>query len=268
MLRRLDERLLPAVSGRVKRLARRRLVLATLAVLVVAGLGTAAVASSRHHPAGPAVSSVLRVGAVQGTSIPAYASAARTELSALSTIGKRPVYALVSLAGYGTPVQLAALTDGVTVVEVYLRVPLRYVQTEIRPVSVTDVQRDLDAAMRTVAASEERDAVAADAQAAKLAGGVGQERQLRDYYRQSARLLRQQAQAYRSICSCGYAVVVRATPQSLTALAARPGVRIVDPAPEVTSLGHVVLLPVLPEQLTVVQPPPDIGQPSLPPGGK
>lgn len=268
MLRRLDDRLLPAVSGGAQRLARRRLVVAVLAVLVVAGLGLAAIAGSRRHPPVPAASSVLRVGAVQGTSIPAYASSARTELAALSAARKRPVYALVSLAGYGTPVQLAALTDGVSVVEAYLRVPLRYVQTEIRPVSVIDVQRDLDAAMLTVAASEERDAADADAQAAKLAGGSSQESKLRAYYLQSARLLRQQAQAYRSICSCVYAVVVRATPQALTVLAARPGVRIVDPAPEVASLERVVFLPVLPEQLTVVQPPPDAGQPSLPPAGK
>jgi len=71
-----------------------------------------------------------------------------------------------------------------------------------------------------------------------------------------------QALAYRERCSCVYAGVVRATPAVLRDVAARPGVRVVDPAPEVRRVDRAVFLPPLPEQADTARPPPDGGPPA------
>jgi hypothetical protein len=62
------------------------------------------------------------------------------------------------------------------------------------------------------------------------------------------RIDRVPAAGYRGLCACLYAAVVRATPAALDVVAARPEVRIVDPAPEVRRLDATVFLPPLPEQ--------------------
>lgn len=239
----------------------------SIAALALLGLTAAALAGTRHalrNQAPPA--SVTTVGAVQGTAIAAYASSAHAEVTALAGKSDEPVYALVSLIGYGTPAQIAAVANGITVSKAFIRVPLVGVQTEIGAVDVTVLPDDLAAKMRSTAEREERDAADADRQAMLLTGGSAREKQLREFYQQSARVLRAEAQNLRGLCSCVYALVVRGTPQQLAALATRQGVRIVDPAPEIASTDDVVFLPVLPEQTTTVQPPSNTGAPALPRG--
>jgi len=63
-----------------------------------------------------------------------------------------------------------------------------------------------------------------------------------------------EAAAYRSGCGCVFALVVRAAPAALIALATVPGVRIVDPAPEVLRWEETVFAAPLPEQVDRVAP--------------
>lgn len=266
LLRRLDDRALPVLVRIVARATRRRALVGWLGAWLVLALVVAFLVN-RHQISDeppPAARSVTKVGPVVGTPIEGYLAGARRELAALAGGGTAPVYALVSLTGYGTPAQAAAITYGYAVSKAYFRVPLAGVQTEIRSVAVAGLRQDLEAHMRSAAARSEREASEADTQAARLTGNSAQEKQLRAFYMGSARVLRLQAREYRSLCACVYSFVVRATPQELTALARRIGVRVVDPAPEVTSLDQAVFLPVLPEQRVTVQPPPDTGLPALP----
>lgn len=265
-LRRLDDRALPAIVGVLERASRHRAIVGVLAVVV--GLGVIAAALASTHPFRPAPApvtrSVTKVGPVEGTAIPAYVADSQRELAGLARAGGKPVYALVSLTGYGTPAQVAVLTEGYPVSKVYFRVPLMGVQTEIRSADVANLRRDVEGRMRIAAAQAERTAKESDSQAALLTGTSAPERQLRAFYAQSARLLRVQAGQYRSLCACVYSLVVKATPQALTLLGQRAGIRAVDPAPEISALDRAVFLPLLPEQRDVVRPPADSGLPPLP----
>ena len=64
-----------------------------------------------------------------------------------------------------------------------------------------------------------------------------------------------EADRYRQHCDCAYAAVVRADAAALSALAGRPTVRAVDPAPAVTRVDRAVFLPPLPEQSGTAAPP-------------
>jgi hypothetical protein len=75
---------------------------------------------------------------------------------------------------------------------------------------------------------------------------------VQESYRRAALTATAEATAYRTHCSCVYAAVVRAAPEALADLARRPGVRAVDPAPEVSRLDRAVFAPPLPEQTDVV----------------
>ncbi|MGB9378739.1 MAG: hypothetical protein WCB04_14635 [Mycobacteriales bacterium] len=266
LLRRLDDRAVPALAGLINAVVRRRARIGwTGAAIAVLAVVAVVLANTGLHGGGPApqARSVTRVGALEGTGIPSYVSASRRELAGLTSAGTTPAYALVSLAGYGTPAQAAAVAAGYSVSKAFFRVPLLGVQTEIRAVDVTDLSRDLEARMRSAAAQVERDAKDSDDQVKKLTGSSAQERQLRAFYVQSARLLRVQAARFRALCACVYAFVVRAVPEALTKLASRSGVRVVDPAPEITALDRAVFLPLLPEQRVTVEPPADAGLPPV-----
>lgn len=266
LLRRLDDRALPALTGFVERVIRRRGLLAGLGVgLVLVLVGTALVAnqgSNGDRP--PPARSVSKVGPVGGTVIAGYITASQSELASLSKAGTKPVYALVSLAGYGTPAQAAKISEGYRVSKAYFRVPLVGVQTEIQSADVAGLRDELEANMRSAAARSERDAKVPEGQAARLTGSSAQEKELRAFYIESARLLRVQAREYRSLCACVYAFVIKATPQALTVLSRRAGVRVVDAAPEIAALDRAVFLPLLPEQTGRVEPPTDSGLPPLP----
>ena len=84
--------------------------------------------------------------------------------------------------------------------------------------------------------------------------GAADDPGVQDAYRRAARTANAEATAYRTHCSCVYAAVVRAAPSALAELARRPGVRAVDPAPEVRSLDRAVFQPPLPEQTDLVGP--------------
>jgi hypothetical protein len=273
-LRALDQRVLPrlgrglariggGVAGFSRGSASRRGLLYGAAVLSVVAVVVAAV----YEGTGPELAddttgTVVRVGAAEGTQVQAYLDRSRAELGALRSGRTGETYALVVLPTYTGPAVLPGLLAGVQTVRVYARVPLPNVQTEIVSFPVTTLATDVPAGMAHTAQRKERSAQESDRFAAGLTGNDSQERELRAFYRQDAGVSRAEAAAYRRRCACVYGAVVRATPVRLRQLAARPGIRSVDPAPEVARLDRTVFLPLLPEQTAVVTPPPDAGIPA------
>ncbi|WBC07166.1 hypothetical protein [Micromonospora sp. WMMA1947] len=220
-----------------------------LVVLVVA------VAQRRDRPVSDrTVGEVTRVGVSDGASIPAYLRAAGDELARLDAPDG---YALVSFDGYLTPARAAAALDGTRVSAVVARVPLPGRQTEIVRIAALRLPQDLVAGMAGVATR--KDAEAADYRSRAAATTADPE--LRRVYDSGAEVAAREAEAYRTGCACVYAAVVSAAPEALRALAGRPGVRVVDPAPEVRRLDRTVFTPPLPEQRDVVRPPAD-GEPT------
>ncbi|MFJ8830442.1 hypothetical protein [Micromonospora aurantiaca] len=218
-----------------------------LVVLVVA------VAQRRDRPVSDrTVGEVTRVGVTDGASIPAYLRAAGDELARL---GAPDGYALVSFDGYLTPARAAAALDGTRVSAVVARVPLPGRQTEIVRIAALRLPQDVVAGMAGVATRKDREAVDYRSRAAATTADP----ELRRVYDSGAEVAAREAEAYRTGCACVYAAVVSAAPDALRALTGRPGVRVVDPAPEVRRLDRTVFTPPLPEQRDVVRPPADTG---------
>ncbi|MEU5831744.1 hypothetical protein [Micromonospora tulbaghiae] len=218
-----------------------------LVVLVVA------VAQRRDRPVSDrTVGEVTRVGVTDGASIPAYLDAAGDELARLDAPDG---YALVSFGDYLTPARAAGALDGTRVSAVVARVPLPGRQTEIVRIAALRLPQDVVAGMAGVATRKDREAADYRSRAAATTADP----ELRRVYDSGAEVAAHEAQAYRAGCACVYAAVVGAAPDVLRALAGRPGVRVVDPAPEVTRLDRTVFTPPLPEQRDVVRPPADTG---------
>ncbi|GAB3079339.1 hypothetical protein [Micromonospora schwarzwaldensis] len=220
-----------------------------LLVLVVA------VAQRRDRPVGDrTVGEVTRVGVAAGGSVPAYQRAAGAELARLDAPDG---WALVTFAAYLTPARVATALAGTSVSAVIARVPLPGRQTEIVRIAALRLPDDVVGGMAGVAARKDREA--ADYRARAAAPAAAADPGLRREYDTGAAVAAREAAGYRAGCACVYAAVVRAAPDALRALADRPGVRVVDPAPEVTRLDRTVFTPPLPEQRDVARPPADTG---------
>jgi hypothetical protein len=166
-----------------------------------------------------------------------------------------------------TPRQIAAITaggdtrpgpttsPGVVPIAAYARVPLPRRQTELVRLPANRVPDDIVAGMAAVADRKAEQAKADQARA-------GQDDGSRLLYESIAAVATQEAAGYRAACACVYALVVRATPVALTALAGRGGVRVVDAAPELTDVAHAVFVAPLPEQVDLVRPLPVDGVPA------
>lgn len=265
----LDERVLPRLARGLGRIADgltrfgrgegsgRRLLFGAATLSVIAVLATSLYLGSQPGPVDETVGDVVRVGAAEGVQVATYRKGAESELAGLLSRRTSDTYALVSFGSYQEPTLLSGLLAGVRTVQVYLRVPLPDVQTEIVSLPVNTLDTDVRAGMKRTADRKDRTAAESD-RAAKGLGGDGQrERALRAFYQQDADVNRSEAEAYRRLCACAYAAVVVATPVRLKQLAGRAGVRVVDPAPEVRRLNRTVFLPLLPEQAVVVRPPRD-----------
>ncbi|MFG3420661.1 hypothetical protein ACIBTZ_05225 [Micromonospora sp. NPDC049460] len=265
-LRRWDQPPLSRLAGAVTRPgdgpARPR-VLTVIALLSCAAVLLAAGWAGDDRPTGDRTGGeVTRVGVAHGDSIPGYVRAAAADLAALPPAAPAAgdgTYALVSLSSYLTPQGAAAVLGDVPVAAVLGRVPLADRQTEIVRIPAQRVPDDVVAGMADVAARKEREAADYRARSGALTDGGQAERELRQVYDSGAEVSAAEAAAYRSGCACLYAAVVRAEPVALRRLAARPGVRAVDPAPEVTRLDRTVFTPPLPEQREVAHPPADAG---------
>jgi len=229
-----------------------------VAVLSLVAIGaTAFYVRSRPAPVDETTGDVVRVGASDGDSVKGYVAGTRSELASLARSGAGETVALVSFDAYREPAALPPLLADVTTVRVYARVPLSKVQTEIVSFPVHTLAADVPAAMKRTATSKERAAREAEHLADGLSGSSAQEKELRAFYLQDARVSRAEAAAYRTLCACTYGAVVRADAAALTKLAQRKGVRVVDAAPESRRLDRTVFLPLQPEQLVVITPPVD-----------
>ncbi|MFG3704328.1 hypothetical protein ACGF7U_06275 [Micromonospora sp. NPDC047670] len=265
LLRRWDERLPPRLAGTVTRLGdgpSRPRVLTTAALLSCAAVLLAAGWAADDRPTGDrTVGEVTRVGVADGDSIPGYVRAAAVDLAALRPAAPAGdgTYALVSLSSYLTPQRAAAVFGDVPLAAVFGRVPLADRQTEIVRIPAQRVPDDVVAGMAELAARKDGEAADYRARAAALAGGGQADRELRRVYDSGAEVAAAEAAAYRTGCACLYAAVVRAEPVALRGVAARPEVRAVDPAPEVSRLDRTVFTPPLPEQREVAHPPADAG---------
>jgi hypothetical protein len=266
LLRRLDSQLLPALARGALRLSapghHAELLAATATLCVTAVLGTAIWAADRPVVADRTVGEVVQVGVAAGESIPAYVRASRAELASLARAAPATeTYALATLSEYVTPARLGSILRGVSVSEVMGRVPLPKTRTEIVRLSAERLPADAEAAMGAVADGKEREARDYRTRGSAVTGNDQSERELRRLYETGAAVARAEAAAFRGRCGCLYAAVVRSTPAALAEVTRRPGVRSVDPAPEVRRLERAVFLPPLPEQSDVVRPPIDASLP-------
>ncbi|MFC7548470.1 hypothetical protein [Plantactinospora sp. GCM10030261] len=267
LLRQLDGQVLPRLSRVLAEVGQgplRLRVLSWTAVLSVAAVLATAVWAVDRRPAGdPTVGEVARVGVAQGDSIPRYVESAEGQLAALAGPGEPAIetYALVTLDRYVPPDRLAPTLAGAPVAEVFGRVPLAGVQTQIVRIPVLRLPDDALAGMAEMAGRKDREARDYAERGAAVRGAGREQQELRIFYEASARVAAAEATGYRAGCSCLYAAVVRATPRALRRVADRPGVRAVDPAPEVTRLDRAVFTPPLPEQTDVARPPLDSAMP-------
>lgn len=258
LLRRLDRIVLAALIGAVARLGRglRRVGwlsgLAIVALLAV--LGSALYFGVRASPAPPAATAeVVKVGITQGEPLALYVNNSKAELTSLvrpvAPAASQPaeVYALVTLRDYYAPDRLTPVIGGVSLSQVYARVPLPNLETEIVKIGAYRLPDDVAAGMEAVAARKSTEAAQYQDLLTTLLDSTGAERVLRQTYLAGAQIAAAESAAYQSHCACVYAAVVRATPAALDEIASRPEVRAVDPAPEVNRLDRAVFLPPLPD---------------------
>ncbi|MFI5492058.1 hypothetical protein [Actinoplanes sp. NPDC051859] len=244
--------LVPAVAGPVRLRVLTAVTLASVVALLVAVvLSTDRGPERLTDPAGD----VVRVGVVEGQAIAGYQRSSDSELAALLPAPGAPTagqtWALVSLTAYLAPDQLPAVLDGAAVAQVYARVPLPEVRTEVVRIPVYRMPQDVVAGMLNAALARDQE----QADYRKLGGelkGDGADERLRQAYDSAAQTAAAEGAAFRAQCACVFAAVVRADPAVLERIASRPEVRIVDPAPEVRQLDRTEFRPVLPEQKTIV----------------
>jgi hypothetical protein len=198
---------------------------------------------SRRDPAeGPPVSTdAVRVGVAPMSSIPDYVGTSRAKLAALPAGDS---YALVAFTTYVAPARLPELLAGTAAAEVVARVPLPGEQTEILRITARQLPDDVTAGMVRVAERKEREVVAYRSREASEQNLTG-----------AADRAAAEAVELRAGCVCIYAAFVRASRDALVTLGTREGVRVVDPAPEVTDPVRTVLLPPLPDQTDLARPP-------------
>ncbi|GIF48619.1 hypothetical protein DFJ67_8177 [Asanoa ferruginea] len=272
LFRRLDQAVVPPLGRLLDRLRRPTghtgLLTAVALASVTAVLVTAVWVAERPRDT-PADTEVVRVGVPDGESVPSYLAESRRELDQLpaKASGDGSPYALVMFSAYLAPDRLPTVLDGAPVAEVFTRVPLPGMQTQIARMPVHKVPDDVVAGMLLFAERKEREAHDYQERAVEVTGTKDEER-LRPVYETAAQVAIAEATAYRTHCSCVYAAVLRAAAPDLKRLAARPGVRAVDPAPEVRALDRAVFLPPLPEPHPAANPvaadPTPTGQPAAP----
>jgi hypothetical protein len=269
LLKRLDQRLLPPIANAFARLNRgagRLKIIRWAAVVISLTVVLIAVyaAGRRPAPTYAPVGSTVQLGVSEGASIPLYVAGSKAKLAQLivgsSAATTEPSYfALVSMSKYLTPAQLATALDGLNlqVTYVIMRVPSPY-QTEIFQIYAPDVAPDVIREMLATAEAKQREAADDLTLESQVGDSTPTDRTMRAQYAQGAMVATLEATSYRSasLCHCVYGAVVHATPSVLGQLAARPAVRVVEPAPLRLTPDRAVFLPPLPDQDKLAEPPP------------
>ncbi|MBB4739835.1 hypothetical protein BJY16_003294 [Actinoplanes octamycinicus] len=202
-------------------------------------------------PPGEDPGDVVRVGVVEGQSVGGYLASSRRELAMLTDPSGPAVgetWALVSLDAYTASGRLPAMLAGVAVAQVYTRVPLPDARTQVSLIPIYSMPGDVTAGMLDAALVRDREQADYLRLERSLTGDGRRAERLRLTYGNAARTAAREAAAYREGCACVFAAVVRGAPVTLDDIASRPGVRAVDPAPEVRSLDRTEFRPPLPEE--------------------
>jgi len=233
-----------------------RLRVATGLALAAAGaLLVAVILTAGPDPgSGGGPGDVIRVGVVEGQSVPGYLDSSRGELAALlrGPVVPGETWALVSLSAYVPPDRLASVLGGAVVAQVYARAPLGAARTQVVRIPAGRVPDDVVAGMLNAAVSREQERADYAYLGRELTGTNPNDMRLRRAYADAAAVAGAEATAYRDRCSCVFAAVVRGGPAVLDRIAARAEVRVVDPAPEVRALDQTEFRPPLPEERTTV----------------
>jgi hypothetical protein len=205
-------------------------------------------AADRNHPpeTAPPARDVVRVGVVEGQSVPGYLHNSEGELASLTP--GAPTWALVSLAGYVPPGELPSVLNGSAVAQVYARAPLPRSETRVVRIAAYRVPDDVVAGMLATAGERDQEQADYGRLSHDLQGAGHDQARLRRAYEDAASTAAAEAHAYRAHCACVFAAVVHADPAALRGIAGRAEVRAVDPAPEVRRLDRVEFRPPLPEQ--------------------
>ena len=225
--------------------------------VVAAGIVLLATLWASRREAAPVedASEVVKVGVVQGQPVGGYLQSSQTELAGLtdpSAPATGDTWALVSLDDYVAPGRLPTLLEGTTVAQVYTRVPLTAVRTQVVRIPVYRLPADVLSGMLDAALQRDREQAEYQQLARRLEAGGATPERARRAYRTAADTAAAEASAYRTGCSCVFAAVVRATPAVLRGVGQRDGVRMVDPAPEVRRLDRTEFRPPLPEQIGTI----------------
>jgi hypothetical protein len=204
------------------------------AVAAVVAVAAAVIVAGEIGTPRPMAVDTDQLGPAPGTSVADYLARARASLS--DSGSDAPRWALLSLRGEITPAAAADLAGDTRVSQVIYHVPLDRVQTPLAPVVVPDGRAAILAS-------------AADATSLLLSTPTADDR--------ADRVLAVAAGRIRAGCACVLALVLRAGPDRLRALAAAPPVRAVQALPaDAVRFG---VTPLLPSQTTLVDPEPDDG---------
>ncbi len=178
---------------------------------------------------------------------------AKAKVSLTGARGNDERIALVSLGGYRTPAQLAALLRGTTTERVFLRARAAGAEAAQLPVDIKgDLLTDLRAAYATAVTGRLAAQKAYQGYVDTLVVTTSDEQNFKDLYVAFAKATGIEAAQYKGGCACVFAAVVRGTPAQLTALTTRSGVRAVEVAGKGQQLADVQVQPLLPEVRGVV----------------
>ncbi len=236
----------PLVSGAL-------LVLAVAAAVAAVQVGNRGGGTGQSQtPAVPAVGyTYSTVGPTPGELVSRYLQQAHARLAQLARRPGASAAAIVDLSGYRTPAEAVALFAGVQVSQVSYRVRVPGLTTRPHVAAVSGTGQ----VPQVIARSGQVEASTADSllrYAQTLPATSTVLRQQRALLLQQAQVARAESVQLTGTCRCVFAVVVQAPATRLQALAGRPGVRVVDPAPAGSQPGDVGFLPLAPEVTTTV----------------
>jgi len=143
---------------------------------------------------------------------------------------------------------------GIGPVRALSRLALKEQATDVVDVSVRVLPGELTAAFTAESGRRRADATELRQLAGSIEGSSPDETACKAYYSAAAATAQAEADAYSSGCACVYALVVTGKLPALAALAGRPGIRVVDPAPRGVAASVVVFVGLLPEQTATVTP--------------
>ena len=272
ILTRMDDRVVPRLARGLGRVvdtgrAHKPRPLTVAAIVLVLAVGATGAWRLNLTPGGhDDGTSPIRVGVRDGDSVPVYISASNAKLAMLTSQSPdRTMFALVSFIRYLNPDEVAAVVDSqpkgsVTPVFGQGRVPLPRRQTLLVTLPAGSVPADMVAEMTAIASRR-----AGDAASYRRLAATEPNPSVKAIWSSNADVAQQEAAAYRMLCSCVYALVIRATPAEMTQLARRIDVRVVDPVPDISNSGDATFSAPLPEQVDVVAPLPDDALPPVAP---